>query len=499
MNRKVVIIGSGLGGLSSGVFLAKSGYDVTVLEQSNQIGGCLQCFIRKGVKFETGMHFIGSADKGQVLYRLMKALEIDDTISLSRLDPNGYDVISLAGKEYKFANGRDSFIEQLAKDFPAQRKNLEKYWNIIENVANSSSVHTLNLDSDNFSAEIESQMHSIDEVIESLISDSLLAKVLVGNLPLYAAEKGKTPFSTHAFIMDFYNQSAFRIVGGSDSIANALQEVLYKYHGRVLCKKKVVNIVCNDKEATSVLCNDGTSYDADIIISSIHPLRTLELLGDNHLIRNAYRNRLNNIDQTVGCFSVYLHFKDDTVPYMNHNYYVYNQDTPWGCEDYTKENWPKGYLYMHFCHEKNIKYAKAGVILSYMRFEDVCQWKDYKSGKRGIDYEMFKKYHADKLLKSLEIYFPGILSKIENYYTSTPLTYLSYTGTEGGSMYGIAKDVNKGISGRVSHRTRIPNLLLAGQNINSHGMLGTLVGSVITCSDIIGEQKLYSEIINANR
>ena len=67
------------------------------------------------------------------------------------------------------------------------------------------------------------------------------------------------------------------------------------------------------------------------------------------------------------------------------------------------------------------------------------------------------------------------------------------------SMYGIAKDVNKGISGRVSHRTRIPNLLLAGQNINSHGMLGTLVGSVITCSDIIGEQKLYSEIINANR
>ena len=51
MGKKVIIIGSGLGGLSSGVFLAKAGYDVTILEQSARIGGCLQCFMRKGVKF----------------------------------------------------------------------------------------------------------------------------------------------------------------------------------------------------------------------------------------------------------------------------------------------------------------------------------------------------------------------------------------------------------------------------------------------------------------
>ena len=67
----MVIIGSGLGGLSCGVVLAKNGYDVTVLEQAAQIGGCLQCFSRHGGRFETGMHFIGSAAKGQTLYRLM--------------------------------------------------------------------------------------------------------------------------------------------------------------------------------------------------------------------------------------------------------------------------------------------------------------------------------------------------------------------------------------------------------------------------------------------
>ena len=60
----------------------------------------------------------------------------------------------------------------------------------------------------------EYQLRPIDDVIDSIITDPLLAKVLVGNLPLYAAEKGKTPFSAHAFIMDFYNQSAYRVVGG---------------------------------------------------------------------------------------------------------------------------------------------------------------------------------------------------------------------------------------------------------------------------------------------
>ena len=49
--KKCVIIGSGLGGLACGVMLARNGYDVTVLEQGAQIGGCLQCFNRGGVKF----------------------------------------------------------------------------------------------------------------------------------------------------------------------------------------------------------------------------------------------------------------------------------------------------------------------------------------------------------------------------------------------------------------------------------------------------------------
>ncbi|MDE6402936.1 MAG: FAD-dependent oxidoreductase, partial [Muribaculaceae bacterium] len=59
MGSKIIVIGSGLGGLTCGLILAREGHDVTILEQQSRPGGCLQCFTRSGVKFETGMHFIG--------------------------------------------------------------------------------------------------------------------------------------------------------------------------------------------------------------------------------------------------------------------------------------------------------------------------------------------------------------------------------------------------------------------------------------------------------
>ena len=111
--KRVVIIGSGMGGLSCGVILAKNGYDVTVLEQGSQIGGCLQCFTRRGARFETGMHFIGSAGEGQTLDRLLEYLEVKKDITLSELDRDGYDVVCLDGKRYRFANGRDAFVRQM--------------------------------------------------------------------------------------------------------------------------------------------------------------------------------------------------------------------------------------------------------------------------------------------------------------------------------------------------------------------------------------------------
>ena len=495
--KRVVIIGSGLGGLSCGYILSRNGYDVTVLEQGAQVGGCLQCFTRKGVKFETGMHFIGSADEGQVLNRLLRYLGVLDDISLSRLDPKGYDVISFQGQQFRFASGKEPFIDTLAQEFPQERDHLHRYFELVESVASASSLHSLRVaDSDASPLNTEYQLRSMNDVIDEVIEDPMLRHVLVGNLPLYAAELGKTPFSTHAFITDFYNQSAFRVVGGSDQIATSLVKSIRRQGGQVLCRQQVTRIVCDDVKAVGVETASGY-YPADVVIAGIHPARLIECC-DSPLLRPAYRRRVQSLPETVGGFSVYLRFKPETVPYMNYNFYGYGQPSPWNCEIYDQESWPKGYLFMHFCNEEHQRWAQGGVILSYMQFDEVKRWRGTRIGHRGEDYEQMKQQRSERLIDAVCRDFPHLRDGIAGYETSTPLTYLDYTGTEDGSMYGIAKDINLGPASRVHHRTKIPNLLLTGQNINSHGILGVLVGTVVTSSELLTSEHIFNEIIKAN-
>lgn len=487
-----LIIGGGLGGLSCGVILAKNGYKVTVLEQGHQIGGCLQCFHRGQATFDTGMHYIGSADKGQVLRLFLEYLGIYPHITLSRLDSMSYDIISFKGNHYHFANGKEPFIETLTAAFPKCRKELEKYYDLIKRVSSSMAMHSINRDADiNISTIYKTK--SVNEVIEQIISDPLLQQIIVGIQPLYAGVKNRTPFSIHALIHDSFEQSAYRIVGGSGNIATALTCEIERYGGKVITRQKVCKIDCCKDQVTAAITTTGQRYNTDILISAIHPANTLKLI-DSPFIRPAYRKRINSYDNTTSVFVVYLKFKKNRLKYMNHNLYYYRHDTVWGCENYDDTTWPKFLLYMHFCHKENPKYAETGKILTYMNFKDVEQWSGTHVGQRGGDYEEFKQQKAELLIDALEEETPNIRDYIEDYYTSTPLTYYDYTGIPNGAIFGLAKDIQTIGQNNISCRTGISNLFLSGQNITSHGMFGVIAGSLITCSEILSKETIFSQL-----
>jgi all-trans-retinol 13,14-reductase len=65
-------------------------------------------------------------------------------------------------------------------------------------------------------------------------------------------------------------------------------------------------------------------------------------------------------------------------------------------------------------------------------------------------------------------------------------------------MYGIIRDKNFPLQTLISQRTKIPNLFMTGQNINSHGILGVTIGAIITCAEFIGINQIIKEIQNAN-
>ena len=495
MEKHVIIIGSGLGGLTCGYILAKNGFRVTILEKNVQLGGCLQTFIRHGVKFETGMHYIGSMEEGQLLHHFFKYLALLPDVKLRSLNTQAYDLISIGGERFPFANGSENFTEQLAQYFPKERKSLQNYWQAIHEATESSPLHSLRTTNEPIVLNPTHVKQSYDAFLENITQNELLRLVLAGNLPLYAGERGKTPMYIAAFINDFYNRSTYRIVGGSEIIAQSLVHSIRTMGGEVLSKSEVVKINCNDKQAVSVSLKNGETIAGDYFISNAHPARMVEMLVDTDLIRKSYRDRINGIDNTISNFTVFIHFKKNTVPYLNSNFYHY--ETPadvWRGKYYERKTYPKSFLYMHLCSSENQQYTDSAVLISYMNFDDVAQWEGTKVGQRGADYEAFKQDKADKLLNLLESQLPGTRQNIEHFYTSSPLTYLDYTGTERGSMYGVLRDCNESIHSLVSQRTRIPNLFQTGQNVNSHGVLGVIIGSILTSGELLGVNNILGQI-----
>ena len=84
---EVIIIGSGIGGLVCGCYLAKKGIKVLVVEKNKQPGGYCTSFERRGFIIDTAIHAIQNCEEGNVLYKIFSELGIMDKLNIIRRDP----------------------------------------------------------------------------------------------------------------------------------------------------------------------------------------------------------------------------------------------------------------------------------------------------------------------------------------------------------------------------------------------------------------------------
>ena len=137
-----------------------------------------------------------------------------------------------------------------------------------------------------------------------------------------------------------------------------------------------------------------------------------------------------------------------------------------------------------------------------MKFEEVKQWSGSFNttrfeNNRGADYEAFKQQRSERLLKLVYERFPALKGNIKAHYAATPLTNRDYIGMADGAIYGIQKDHQNPMQTLISPGTKIPNLFLTGQNLNLHGILGTSLSSILTCTRLLEDNDLVDKIKNA--
>lgn len=500
----VVIIGSGMGGLTTALILAMEGKSVLVLEKNQQIGGNLQVFSREKQIFDTGVHYIGSLDKGQPLRKVFEYLDIFDSIEWTRMN-DFYDRVRIGGKEFKHGQGYDLFQQELIRSFPKEEKAIRDFCAEIQRICKCFPLYNLELDAD-FSYLENPAILEIDawEYVNSLTDNKELIAVLLGNGLLFGGIKNVTPFYVVALIFNSYICGSYKMVNGGGQLAKVLAKKIRKYGGDLIRRKEVVGAKFNeDGKIKSVQTSDGDEFFGASFIANLHPKTMIELFGKERF-RKVYVNRINRLKETVASFSVYLVLKPDSFPYFDYNIYDFfvAPEDSWNEVEFD-DSWPQ-ITYTSCSTVKNQSEFTRGIsILTYLPFDVFEKWKKSQNtvaqpGERGDEYEVFKKELEQRIITKLSQRFPNLENAIQGVYSSTPLTYRDYIGSPTGSLYGIQKDVSSSMASRLETRTRIPNLFLTGQNLVFHGILGTTIGAILTSFNYVDRKKLLEKIKEDN-
>ena len=468
MKYDVIVIGSGLGGLVCARQLAKQGRSVLVLERQSQPGGCLQSYRRGDFEFDTGLHYVGGLAEGQPLHEAFEQLGLM-RLPWVRLDADGFDRITIGRQTFPMCEGFDHFASTLGEYFPQEKNALRQYVGMLR------------------------QQPPMEEAVEvnaydwlsSLFRDPLLVNVLSATAMKMELRRESLPLFNFAHSMSSYIQSSWRLKGGGNKIVESLVNDIRSFGGEVVCRAEVKELVEKDGRIVAAKCPNGKTYEGSVFISDVHPQLTFGWLKDSNIVKNIFRRRIQALENTFGIFTASLVLKPNTLPYFNHNKYVFRKANVWTFH----ENIGGVDGVMVSCRvPEDDDYARQIDLLTPMPWALCKHWEHTVVGRRGEIYELQKERLTDDCIRLAERIIPGLRDMVEKRYTSTPLTWRDYTLSPCGSAFGIRKDCRQPLLTMLSPKTPVPNLFLTGQSLVLHGLEGVTMTAFKTLETIKNEK-----------
>ncbi len=494
-----IIIGSGLGGLECASILASEGYSVLVLERGAQPGGCMQSYRRRGLEFDTGLHYVGGLAGDQPLRRAFSMLNLLK-LPWVRLDTDCFDRIHIGGESFDLPQGYDRFAGRLAQRFPADADGLRQYVDMLR----MNTRHQMDwLDPSKEAASVTDPGTMAAEFampawqwLTAHIHDPLLVNVLSGNSTRVELRKDTLPLFTFAHINSSFIDSSWRLRGSGRLIVDSLVSDIRARGGQLLCNAEVTGLVERQGRIAEAVTAGGGRFQADLFISDLHPALTYDLIGPGTLVRRSLRHRMHLLDNTYGILTVSLAIKPGRLPYAGHNEYILRRPNVW--DGFERERPVSGVMASYYVPADGSRFVRQLDLLTPVTWDECRPWSGTRLGRRSPAYEAWKRQMAEECVALAGTVIPGLAGMVEAQYVSTPLTYRDYTLTPNGSAYGLRKDCGNALLTVLSPRTPEPNLLLTGQSLVLHGVEGVTMTALMTCAEVLGKERLW-QMLNSSK
>ena len=458
----VVVIGSGLAGLTCANMLARGGHSVLLLEQHYNLGGLATWFKRKGHIFDIALHGFPVG--------MIKTCRKYWTPEIASM------IVQLKGirfdnPQFSFTTtyDREDFTRILEQQFKIPRENIEGFFDTARNM--------------NF---YDDQGMTTREFFEKFFPGrDDVHRMLMESITYANGSSLDDPAITYGIVFsNFMGKGVYTVRGGTDQFIGKMRKELLKNGVDIRTKCLVEKIVIEEgktesKKIAGVMAKNGRGCHYHIkskaVVSNGNLLSTIRrLVGDENFsesfIKEAKKVRLNN----SSC-QVYIGIKkDEKIDYIGDLLFT-SEAEKFDPQELCSKNTTSRTFSIYYPQTRPGSGMYSIVASSNANYDD---WANLSEE----EYRASKEELIQRTLDALEKYVPKIRDKVDHLEAATPKTFQKYTLHLSGASFGTKFE---GLKVSMGLPKEIPGLFHTGSvGIIMSGWLGAANYGVIVANDV---------------
>ena len=509
MSYDVIVIGSGIGGLTTAGLLARvAGKRVLVLERHTEPGGLTHTFRRDGASWDVGVHYIGQlgpGSQGRAYFDYLSGGELE----WNRM-PDSYDRFVYPGVDLRVSSDPLRYERDLIAAFPQEARAIHRYFQDVRRVTRWAALGFVQGMVPRPAASLlraaqrlggRRATQTTKAYLDAHFRSPRLKAVLASQWGDYGLPPSRSAFAVHALIVSHYLEGAWFPRGGSARIARTFEKGIEQAGGAVRVAQEVTEILTENGKAVGVRVMDHRSaqvreriYRAPVIVSAIGASNTFNRLlptfGEIGKRTGPARRSLEHLGTGTSAVTMLLRLRNDprSIGIDGGNIWVNRDLDHEGAQRYSDsllEGRPHD-VFVSFPSLKSGESPHTAELISFCDARAFRQWAEQPRENRGPEYFALKERIAQGMLELAERAAPGLTELVDYVETSTPLTYEHYTAHPAGAFYGPPATPLRFRSRPLGPRTAVPGLFLSGQDAGSAGIMGAMMGGVAAACQVLG-------------
>ena len=330
MSKSVIIVGTGLGGLSTGLRLAKRGYRVTFVEKASMPGGRLNQLKKEGFTFDVGPSFFSMPYEFE---ELVQDCGISMPFEFFELDPLYTVNFKGSDKKYSLYKDIDLLSEQFEGVEPNFKSKFKAYLEKCESIYNDTVDIAIKQNFDSIPAYVMALTKVNPKHLPVLLKtfwaqtcgyfESKEARQIVS---LIASFLGRTPFDTNAVYtllshIEFTHTGYYNVKGGMYTIVERLVDELKKFNATFHYNTEIVDFVSESNTLVALSDQNDQKWMADVFVIN----SDAAYFRGKVFKRKAFSDaRLKKMSWTMGYLTIYVGLKTKLPQIEHHNYFLGN-------------------------------------------------------------------------------------------------------------------------------------------------------------------------------